>query len=40
MGTADYEHVSLTNSGLLVFFRLIFDQVCVRVCKLIGLSIL
>ena len=40
MGTALFEYVSLINSGLLVFFRSIFDQwVCFRVRKFLWLGI-
>ena len=40
MGKALLNTVSLINSGLLVFFRLIFDQgVCFRVRKFFWLGI-
>ena len=36
-GYSSFEYVSLINSGLLVFFRSIFDQwVCFRVPKFFG----
>ena len=39
-GYSSFEDVSLINSGLLVFFRLIFDRgVCFRVRKILWLGI-